>query len=253
MMKKVLLAVIVVFVAIVAIPQMASAGCTIYDYGILFDDFDCDGVIDFNSSLVQVDNCIYVRNGDCDADPEDCDVDLSGGTPTTRELMAGNQADWDGNGVGDACDDYDGDTILDYLDTCRSVYNFNQDPIYCTDTDGDLFEDPIDNCVLDYNPDQIDSDLDGFGDACDNCRHIYNPAQTEIDCPQEDGSAGNGQVQYGVGTPQAQDGYNTEYGQGTIKGNGVSNSCSLVHASPALPSLSMSLILLALGVARRRR
>src|SRR5262249_41418338 len=84
-----------------------------------------------------------------------------------------DQADSDGDGTGDACDqcpnDFDGiDSDGDGTPDCA-------DP--CTDTDHDAFGDPYfphntcpqDNCPFDANPDQVDSDGDGIGDACDVC------------------------------------------------------------------------------------
>ena len=50
-----------------------------------------------------------------------------------------NQADVDGDAIGDVCDDSDADGWMDAYDNCRLV----------------------------YNPTQADSDLDGLGDACD--------------------------------------------------------------------------------------
>ncbi len=111
------------------------------------------------------------------------------------------QDDFDGDGIGDACDactdsDNDGygnpgfteNTCPD--DNCPHVYNPNQSDIDnddigdacddCVDSDGDGFGNPgfpntgctngpTDNCPTVYNPGQEDYDSDGIGDACDNC------------------------------------------------------------------------------------
>jgi outer membrane protein OmpA-like peptidoglycan-associated protein len=80
-----------------------------------------------------------------------------------------DQADADGDGPGDACDDK-------------------------TDADYDGLEDPLDNCPKQKNPGQEDTDLDGLGDACDgdwdndavpnaidNCPKAANPGQSDLD------------------------------------------------------------------------
>jgi hypothetical protein len=74
-----------------------------------------------------------------------------------------NQADANGNGIGDVCDfDTDGDGISDALDNCPFNANPGQE-----DGDGDGIGDACDNCKLVANPDQRDTDGDGYGNACD--------------------------------------------------------------------------------------
>ncbi|MHC4673670.1 MAG: choice-of-anchor Q domain-containing protein [Planctomycetota bacterium] len=79
-----------------------------------------------------------------------------------------SQADTDGDGTGDLCDaDDDGDGIVDGADNCLVVVNADQ-----ADTDNDGVGDLCDNCPLVSNADQDDADGDGVGDICEPVR-IY--------------------------------------------------------------------------------
>ena len=123
-----------------------------------------------------------------------------------------DQADRDGNGVGDACngaEDADGDEWADALDNCPADANADQADRdgngvgdACNgaeDADGDEWADALDNCPAVPNPTQADGDGDQIGDACDgcigagtadadgdalcdgddNCPALPNPAQTD--------------------------------------------------------------------------
>ena len=86
------------------------------------------------------------------------------------------QADFDGDGFGDACDvDSDGDTIVNSEDRCPYLASSDNGDIDgdglgnpCdSDIDGDLVSNEEDNCKLVANSDQTDFDQDGIGDQCD--------------------------------------------------------------------------------------
>jgi hypothetical protein len=94
--------------------------------GVTRLDFDEDGILDSQ------DNCPAVKNAD--------------------------QADRDGDGLGDACD-------------------------FCAggqDSDSDGICDAVDNCPQTWNPKQTDVDGNGLGDACDTQSCFYSEGPAEL-------------------------------------------------------------------------
>ncbi|MDT4895857.1 MAG: hypothetical protein QOH25_934 [Acidobacteriota bacterium] len=136
-----------------------------------FPDADVDGRAD------DVDNCPLVSNG--------------------------NQADNDGDAIGDACDtDDDNDGVLDVNDNCQFTANSNQanndgdalGDVCDADDDNDGVVDASDNCPFTANSGQANNDGDAQGDVCDadddndgildvndNCQFTANPGQEDFD------------------------------------------------------------------------
>ena len=145
------------FLPIGPIGPISSGGINIPECLISGGDCDGDGVVN------ESDNCVSARNGDCDADEANCDVD-GDGEVTPQEIDAGEQAPAKSGPYGIACSDVDGSGVMDYLEI---------------DTDGDGAMDSKDNCPLIPNTSQKDYDGDGVGDICDNCAVVYNPDQID--------------------------------------------------------------------------
>ncbi len=115
-------------------------------------DSDGDGVSDLTDDFPNDPNQSSDQDGDGIAD----------GLDNCPSAANSNQADFDNDGEGDACDaDDDNDGVPDVDDL------FPFDPTRNLDADADGVDDSTDNCPLTANPDQLDFDLDGYGDACD--------------------------------------------------------------------------------------
>lgn len=125
---------------------------------------------------------VLIARFDTDRDGIGDDVDNCPNRPNP------SQADSNGNGTGDPCEDSDADTVQDAVDNCPLQFNPAQE-----DGDGDGYGNACDVCPL-ASDDQTDLDGDGLGDACDdnsdgdtfadsldNCPLVTNEDQANLD------------------------------------------------------------------------
>jgi len=126
-------------------------------------DRDGDGVADGSDFCPrQWENDAFAADWDTDGIGDACDLDRDGDTTDNVAdncpWAANDQTDTDGDGVGDLCDeDSDGDTVADGSDNCPAIANMMQ-----INTDGDSQGDACDP----------DDDGDGIADTVDACRLV---------------------------------------------------------------------------------
>ena len=111
-----------------------------------------------------------------------------------------DQADTDGDGVGDACQDSDNDGVLDAVDNCPNNPNADQadangDGVgdVCQDGDGDGVPDITDNCPDTPNTSQEDLNNNGIGDVCDTSYEDPSNISLEITSDRCEGQS-NGEA-----------------------------------------------------------
>jgi len=137
-------------------------------------DVDGDGIT--GGFGVGCDNCAITSNpnqADADGDGVGDPCDNCPGVPNP------DQTDTDGDVIGDACDecalfpDWDGDGICSNVDVCPDIYDPDQ-----TDSDGDGVGDACDACT---GAGTMDTDTDGVCNENDNCVFTTNASQADID------------------------------------------------------------------------
>ena len=140
--------------------------------GIRFDTVNLATVPQWEHVTFSPAGVVEIPPVDEDAD-DDGILDADDNCPTTPNT---DQADGDGDGIGDACDDdLDNDGVPNADDNCPTTPNTDQadgdgDGIgdACDDDlDNDGIPNADDNCPTTPNTDQADADRDGIGDACD--------------------------------------------------------------------------------------
>ena len=146
----------------------------------------------------------FLTTGSRDPDGDGIPSGIGTGCDDCNYAYDPQQADSDGDGIGDFCDactgqggsDPDGDGVCAPFDVCPITFDPDQSDAdddgigdecdFCdgpgrADHDGDGICSTYDDCQFSYDPDQSDRDGDGVGDVCDICPDAVDPSQPDVD------------------------------------------------------------------------
>lgn len=163
--------------------RLATYGLDSFDTGDASDHFPV--VVDYSIPMLE--------DSDGDLIPDDTD--------NCPDDINFDQADWNADGTGDACQDSDGDGLIDAeeillygtdpddadsdndgLTDGEEVLFYGTEPLI-QDTDGDGLTDGLETTVVGINPLSVDSDGDGCNDDLEFSQDC--PDSPDCDCPAD--------------------------------------------------------------------